>query len=87
MSQNDAFFFAIIGNAVSPGDTFTLKAQEYTLAPEDGFNPLASQTFTGEMYIMDLNGNRLSNTVTVPEPSTTFLLAALSIPLLRRKRP
>lgn len=84
---------------VSPGDTVTLNAATYTLAPVANFNPQATQTFTGNAFITDFNGTRLSDIVPVgegppppalptPLPPTALagLLGLAGLGLARRSR-
>lgn len=75
------------------GDTFTLKAATYTMAAGTtpaGFNPQANQTFTGNMFLTNDGGTRLSADVSagaVPEPSRALLLlGGLSTLAFRRRR-
>ena len=77
--------------AVVVGDTVTLKTGSYTLGAVSGFNPQATQTFNGNLFLVGSNGTRLSNAVAagVPEPSTWAILGlsvvCLGIATLRRR--
>jgi hypothetical protein len=88
ITPNDGYFYLDPTVSVSIGDTVTLKAGTYGLLPISGFNPQATQVFTGNMFITDTNGNRASNIVAVPEPQAVTLLmgaAAISAALHRRR--
>jgi hypothetical protein len=87
VSPNDGYVFLPIGFAVDFGDTVTLLAGVYALSPAAGFNPQASQTFTGNVFLADANAARLSSNVAVPEPSITgLLLSGVALTALRRSR-
>ncbi|MCC5839741.1 MAG: PEP-CTERM sorting domain-containing protein [Opitutales bacterium] len=69
------------------GDTLTLSVGTYSIAAASNFNPQATQTFTGNMFVSNIVGNRLSEIVAVPEPSLyTALLGLVSLALLLRRR-
>lgn len=69
ITANDGYFTIRSLLPVIVGDTVTVKAGTFSLAAASGFNPQATQTFTGSMFITGDNGSRLSNVVTcVPEP-------------------
>jgi hypothetical protein len=77
LTPNDGYLFLGVIFGVALNDTVTLKSGTYTLGATAGFNPQANQTFTGNMFIADGSGNRLSNIVAagpVPEPATFALL-------------
>jgi hypothetical protein len=87
LSSNDGFLFLPSGLAVDFGDTVTLLAGVYALSPVAGFNPQASQTFTGNVFFADTSAARLSSNVAVPEPSITgLLLSGVALTALRRSR-
>jgi hypothetical protein len=69
---------------LNTGDIFTLKANSYTLNPSANFNPLVTQTFTGNMVLVSLGEGIMSNIVSVPEPSTVFV-ASLGIMAFSRR--
>ena len=72
----------------------TLLAGTYTLGAVSGFNPQATQTFTGNMFLSNGNSARISNIVAagpVPELSTWALpglggTGLLGLTLRRRPR-
>lgn len=75
LTPNDGFIYAGSPFAASSG-TVTLNAATYSLGAIPGFNPQATQTFTGNMFLADDTGFRLSDIVSagaVPEPSTYAL--------------
>jgi PEP-CTERM motif len=77
VTPNDGYLFIGPTFGVAFGDMVTLKAGTYILGATPGFNPQANQTFTGNMFIADGSGNRLSDIVAagpVPEPATLALL-------------
>jgi hypothetical protein len=75
--------------SVSLGDTFTIVSATYTntAGVVPNFNPLANQTFTGNVFLADINGIRRSgNVALVPEPSSALLgLCGLTLLALRRR--
>jgi len=59
---------------VSPGDTVTLAAGTYAIADNySNFNPQTTQTFTGNMFLVDSDGKKISDVAAVPEPSAWAL--------------
>ncbi len=74
------------GFFLNSGDLFTLKANNYTLGPTANFNPLVTQTFTGNMVLVDGGETIMSNIVPVPEPSSVFLVSLGTLALFRRTR-
>ena len=77
------------GNALTVGQTFTLRAGTFNVQAAAGFNPQATQTFTGNVFLTSANGSRMSaNTPAgaVPEPGTALLGALTGLTLLRRRR-
>ncbi len=71
MTADDGYLFHN-SIAVQPGDTLTIKQGSYTLK-EAAFNPGVTQTFTGDMFITDSDGDIISTTTSVPEPATLAL--------------
>ncbi|RPJ33996.1 MAG: PEP-CTERM sorting domain-containing protein [Verrucomicrobiaceae bacterium] len=88
LSANDGWF----GRYLVPlfvGDVVTLKSGSYQILADStaGFNPLANQVFTGNMFIMDGNTTtRVSNIVALPEPSSVFLFSCSLVGLASRRR-
>ena len=77
------------GNTLAAGQTFTLRAGNFGVQTTAGFNPQATQTFTGNVFLMSNFGVRMSpNTPAgaVPEPGTALLGALTGLTLLRRRR-
>jgi len=70
--------------AFAAGDTVTLKAGSHAIGAISGFNPQATQTFTGDIFMSTSNGP-ISNTVAAPEPATGALLAMAAGALLGRR--
>jgi len=87
VTANDGYIFLNSSFSVSTGNTVTLKAATYNIAAISGFNQQASQTFIGNMFVADGNGNRLSNPVAVPEPSGLALVLTVGVAglFLRRR--
>ena len=74
LTVDDGYFNVTNSFGVAVNDTITVLAGTYTLGAADGFNPQATQTFTGNMFITDTGANRISEVVLVPEPTTLGLL-------------
>ena len=77
------------GNALTVGQTFTLRAGNFGVIAAAGFNSQATQTFTGNVFLTNSSGVRMSaNTPVgaVPEPGTALLGALTGLTLLRRRR-
>lgn len=89
---NDGYIAApAIANGAGVGNIVTLAAGTYTLSATPGFNPLATQTFNGNMFITNTTGHRISNIVAagIPEPSTwAFALSGAGLlgVVARRRR-
>lgn len=74
MTPNDGFLrFNVI--LVAPGDVVRILAGTYTFGTASGFNPSIPASFTGQVFLADINGIQLSNVVAVPEPGSLALLA------------
>ncbi len=88
LSPNDGYLVTNAVISVTSGDNVTLKAGTYSLGSVEGFNPQANQTFTGNMFLTDVIGVRLSDIVALPEPSTFLLMlsAGLVMSPIRRAR-
>ena len=91
IGPNDGYTFFGGGYvAVKPNDTLTLLAGTYTIQTFAGFNPQCTQTFTGDVFVINGNGVRVSNIVPAPEPSTWALLGlgavGAGVVTLRRRR-
>ncbi|MEM0967382.1 MAG: PEP-CTERM sorting domain-containing protein [Verrucomicrobiota bacterium] len=77
---------------VTIGQTLTLKAATYTFGSNVNFNSeIVAGFFTGDMFLADRNGNRLSDNtfVPIPEPSSALLLGGFACAfamLLRRRK-
>lgn len=92
VTANDGFWGAAIGSVLL-SDVVILKAATYTLAAGSlpaHFNPAAAQTFTGEAFLTDPFGNRLSGNTSVggavPEPGTIGLGLLSGLAFLGRRR-
>lgn len=86
VTANDGFFYLTNPIAVTAGNTLTLKARIYSLGTLIDFNPQATQTFIGNMFVVDSSGFRLSANTFVPEPSALALCSLGALALLRRRR-
>lgn len=78
ITPNDGvFYFNANYPNVYPGDTVTLAAGTYVLPATSDFNPQATQTFTGNIFVAGYAYERLSPSVAaVPEPSAWATLVA-----------
>ena len=85
-TPNDGLIILSVGVVVAPGDTFTLKAGLYGVQATSSFNPQGTQTFTGNMFVTNDSGVRLSGNVLVPEPTALALCGLGSLVLARRQR-
>lgn len=89
ITPNDGLldFSLFSGIAVTSGDIVTITAGSYTFTSSPDFNPaLGDITFTGDIFLIDFGGNRISEIVAVPEPSALLLCTIGSIAMLRRRR-
>ncbi len=89
LTPNDGLIFLNTSFAVSIGNTVTLKPATYSLGALSGFNPQGNQTFTGNMFMTNSGGVRLSNIVSAgpaPEPSTCALLLLGGLGAAARRR-
>lgn len=94
LTANDGYiFFNSLLPSVGLNDIFTVKAAAYTIAAgsmPSGFNPQTQQTFTGNAFLGNPEGARLSaNTpvgAAVPEPGSLGLLALGGLAATRRRR-
>jgi RNA polymerase subunit RPABC4/transcription elongation factor Spt4 len=87
MAPNDGYLILDGGVSVVSGDTLTLSAGTYTISAVGDFNPQTTQSFTGNMFVADVNGSRISEIVAVPEPSAyAAVLGVVSLALLLRRR-
>jgi hypothetical protein len=75
---DDGFLILSSGFALNVGDTLTLMQGTYDLAIKEDFPALATQTFTGDMFVTNDSTTPISDTVSaaVPEPSAWALGAA-----------
>lgn len=74
--------------ATTVGTSFVVKEGTFTFSSNAAFNPLLqNRNFTGDAYLADNQGSRLSDNVSlVPEPSAALLGALGVLALLRRRR-
>jgi hypothetical protein len=86
-TPGDGYFFLTSGPSVLSGDTITVHAATYTLQAAQNFNPLATQSFNGQMFLGDNNGRRLSEIVAIPEPACFGFLSVGLLYFGRRSRP
>ncbi len=71
----------------SIGQEFTLSSGNYTLEATADFNPLTTGTFTGEAFLANTAGIRLSNNVSVPEPgSASLIVLGAGLAFARRRK-
>jgi hypothetical protein len=87
LTANDGYIWSDM-TALTAGNTVVFKAGTYSLAAVVAFNPLATQTFTGDVFMINGSNVRISNIVTlpVPEPGAVSLLALGAIALVSRRR-
>jgi hypothetical protein len=88
-TPNDGLLIINSPFSVLTGDTVTLQAGTYSIGSAVGFNPLATQTFTGDIFLTNGSGVRLSDNATaaIPEPSSAALiLGVMSVFALARRR-
>ncbi len=84
-TPGDGYFFIHNGPNVALGDVVTIYAATYTLGRTENFNPLATQTFTGSVFLAGGSGERFSNNVSIPEPSALGLISLAVICALNRR--
>lgn len=88
VTANDGLVYVSSDPSFEVGDVVTLLAGTYTISSGAGSNPLATQTFTGNMFIADGSGNQISDLGVVPELKASALLlgvVALSLTVIRRR--
>ncbi len=88
ITLNDGYIVFGAGVTVALTDTITIRAGTYILPAVANFNPLTTQTFTGNVFLASQTGVRLTSDVSlIPEPSSTLSIGLASILLLTlRKR-
>jgi hypothetical protein len=87
LTLNDGYIALSSEIRLAVGDTVTLKAGTYGLYKTSGFNPEATQVFTGNMFATDVNGFRRSNIVSVPEPgAVTLFVGSITVFTTYRRR-
>lgn len=74
MTANDGYIYLDDSLSVLMGNTVTIKAATYTFKGLEGFNEDAIGTFSGNVFLANATGNRLSTSEAVPEPATAGLL-------------
>ena len=86
ISDYDGYMF-FDGIHVNEGDVLTVVAGTYTFIGNPHFSPLLDgQNFLGDVFLTNSAGIRLSNIVTVPEPSSIFLLLTATVPFIFRRK-
>jgi hypothetical protein len=85
-TENDGLISFLSSSGFDSGDMIVIPAQSRIFRPELGFNPLAFTTFTGNVFLMNENGQRLSNTVAIPESASLLMLGLSGFMLMQRKR-
>jgi len=73
VTASDGYFTFPTFFAVTIGNVVTFTAGTYPLAATSFFNPQATQTFTGNVFLANNFAARLSNNIAVPEPNTAAL--------------
>ena len=72
VSANDGYFYPSSAIPVAAGNTFTIRSGTYVL-PAAGnaasFNPQANQTFTGNVFLVNSAGTRISDIVQLGGPA------------------
>ena len=86
VTKNDGYFTLNSGVNVAAGDTLTLFKAKYTIKESSNFNQEATQTFNGQMFLVDGSGNRLSEFTSVPEPGAITLFLPAILLAFRRSR-
>jgi hypothetical protein len=87
ISANDGYLATATDPvAVTIGDTFVIKAGSWAMAADPQLNPGIIGTFNGSAFLANDSGDRISNVVRVPEPSSTLLLALGACGLAARRR-
>jgi hypothetical protein len=83
--ENDGYFYFTGSFPVIPGDILTIKAGTITYGAVGNFNPQATQTFTGNMFLLNGFTGAVMG-VPVPELGTATLSLLAAAALLRRRR-
>lgn len=80
VTPTDGYLHLDLGIEVYAGQTFAINAGTLNFLGNVGFNTQAIGTFTGDVWLTDSNGDRLSDIVTaVPEPAEEAACAALGL--------
>ncbi len=87
-SADGSITFPNIPTALTRGDVIVIPTQTRDFTIPNDFNPALFPTnFTGNAFLVNLGGFRVSSITAVPEPSCIILLgSSLSVLLLRRHR-
>lgn len=86
LTSTDGTLSYLFPGGTSGGEVITIPAGTYTFHGLMFLNPQMVQTFTGYTFLADYNGNAISQTVAVPEPSLTMLFGCAGIALVYRRR-
>jgi hypothetical protein len=86
LTPDDGYFYYFGSPNLKTGDTVTLEAATYPIAPVSGFNPQATQTFTGNLFMATSNGPFSNTVAAAPEPVSGAFLAMGGLPLFVRRR-
>jgi hypothetical protein len=69
--------------AAAVGDIISFPAGSYSLRADrsNSFNQQTTQTFTGNVYLVNSSNQKVSNTVAVPEPATALIMVTALVGL------
>ena len=79
LCADDGYIVVSSQPTMQVGDSYTVKAGTYSLSMATSFNPeLNDSTFTGDIFLTDANGNRISNVLQAESPTEPGTIQIIS---------
>ena len=86
VTPNDGILAFQASSGLNPGDVLVIKAFAVEIGAIGGFNPDATGSFNGNVFLANDAAIIVSDIVAVPEPSSTALLGLGGLALMLRRR-